>query len=304
MSHFLEECLVKIDSKMHELEDGSEILNLFKESKQLVQDKINGIQNSNRKCYFLCHLGLGDNIIMIGCVRYLSLFYDEVYVISKIHNMENVKSFYADDPSIKVIGISNLYSEHFTLMTVFQSIDKTNTDIFISGFCHKSHFKSSIQHPFFLHHTKYIDNPKIRFQFIRDFYKDINMDANIYHQYFHVPSTAASKMLYDQIKDYKIIFCHTKSSSHEIDVDLSQFTDQSYLVINPNKNMYPLHHPKFEIAQKFVNLRLLDYLDTIKNASAIRMTDSSFCCLIQILESRNELTHSPEIQIIEPRISE
>ena len=46
------------------------------------------------KCLILCHLGLGDNISMIGLCRYLCNYYEEVYLPSKEHNYKNVVSFF------------------------------------------------------------------------------------------------------------------------------------------------------------------------------------------------------------------
>ena len=41
------------------------------------------LNNMMDSCYFISHLGLGDNITMSGAVRYLTFFYKKIYVLTK-----------------------------------------------------------------------------------------------------------------------------------------------------------------------------------------------------------------------------
>ena len=58
-----------------------------------------------------------------------------------------------------------------------------------------------------------------------------------------------------------------------------KFSKNEYLIINPNYNVYKESEPFYDIANTFLNLPLPHYIDTIKNASKVIVTDSSFFCL-------------------------
>jgi hypothetical protein len=274
-----------------------EIIHL-NDSRFLIKNKVNKLTNSKfqeqkgyskRIVYYLSHLGLGDNISMIGCVRFLSLFYDEINVICKKHNDLNVKMFYKDDPSIKTVPIVNDIDIETTLISDFFKKHKCyeNADIFISGFCHTKYFKSKITHPFFKN-MKYVPNPHIKYDHIKGFYSDINLDANIYHEYFYLPRLNESKEIYEKISDKNIIFCHTTASNSRININIDLNLENT-IVVNPNVNMYGLDHKNYELAESFLNRPLLHFVDIILNANVIKIIDSSFCCMILPLSINNKL---------------
>jgi hypothetical protein len=55
--------------------------------------------------YIYHHLGLGDHIICNGLVRYFKEIFGEISVFCKIHNAENVRYMFRDDPGIKIIEV-------------------------------------------------------------------------------------------------------------------------------------------------------------------------------------------------------
>ena len=57
----------------------------------------------------MSHQGLGDMITSIGIVRYLSTCYDEVIVVCKQKNLNNIQKFYKDDSTIKLYSINYIY---------------------------------------------------------------------------------------------------------------------------------------------------------------------------------------------------
>ena len=81
-----------------------------------IKNKINNKLNSNlkeqkgynkKKALFISHLGLGDMFVMCGAVRYYSIIYDEIYVVCKDNNYNNVCMMYKDDENIKIIKIDH-----------------------------------------------------------------------------------------------------------------------------------------------------------------------------------------------------
>ena len=82
--------------------------------KQILKKNINNQINYTiinnykyKKAFVLTHLGLGDNITAIGMVRYLSTCYDEVVVVCKNQNKNNVELFYKDDNNIKIYNVDD-----------------------------------------------------------------------------------------------------------------------------------------------------------------------------------------------------
>lgn len=287
--------MTKDDSKYSSI---CEDIILMNDSRFLIKNKLNKLLNSKfqeqkgypkRSVYLLCHLGLGDNITMVGCVRYLSLFYDEINVICKKRNHHNVKMLYMDDESIKTIPlVDDLSNETNQIRKYFeQNKCYENADVFISGPAHTGHFKSKITHPHFKD-MKYIPNDDIKYWHIKRFFSDIKLNANIYHEYFYLPQLDESKELFNKISDREIVFCHTVSSNVTINVDVDLNVDNR-IVVNPNINMYPVSHKEHELAETFLNLPLLYFLDIILNSNIIKVIDSSFCCIILPLSINNKL---------------
>ena len=249
-----------------------------------IKNKINNILNASlkeqkgynkKKAFILTHLGLGDNITAIPIVRYLSTHYDEVYVVCKTHNAENVRLFYSDDESIKVLDfVNNSYiSPNIGGSSNFEIYTK-DCDKYLVGL----HLDITVRKPF-----NYLPF---------NFYDDLNLPYNIFWKYFYVPSLDNSNKLVNILKDYNIneyIFIHNTSSMGE--VFTINFIEEKFnickndtLIINPCINVYEKDNKFYNIAELFLNKKLLEYKDVIINASKIFMSDSSFFCLAMNLE--------------------
>ena len=50
--------------------------------------------------YLISHNGLGDNLYMIGALRFLLSYYTNIYFICKRQNYANVVLFFSDEPKI------------------------------------------------------------------------------------------------------------------------------------------------------------------------------------------------------------
>lgn len=249
-----------------------------------IKKKINEIANSSlkeqkgykpKKAFVLTHLGLGDNITSIGAVRYLSTVYDIVYVVCKTKYEKNLKLFYEDDASIKLYPVldDKYISPNLGFdINKFKDITK-NMDVYLAG-SHKLSSRTRIsQIPF-------------------SFYYDMGINHTYFWEYFHVNKPKMSLELFNKLKNIdNYIFIHNTSSTHtvfNID-DLNKLKKDNVklninkyktLVINPNINLYSENDEFFNIAEKFVNIPLAYYIDTIINAGTIIVTDSSFFCLI------------------------
>jgi len=239
--------------------------------------------------YFLSHLGLGDNITNIGAINFLLNYYETIYFFCKDNYNENVSLLFVNKPVITVPIDSNDPYDDYTYIKKLNNVEYS--DIFVSGF-HKNRIHSRIAHPQL---NEYVQNDKeynIDYSHIRDFYYDNKLDLSIYYEYFDIESSKSSINLYNDIKNYKIIFMHTESSAKEINldniVDLYKDNDE-YIIICANKNVYDIGCQKYNKVEKYVNEKVAYYIDIIKNAEIIHVVDSCFSCIILPLLKTNRL---------------
>jgi hypothetical protein len=244
------------------------------------------------KAYFLGHNGLGDNITMIGAINFLLNYFEEIYFLCKNIHQENVKLLFYNKPVIIVpFDSKNEQKECKKIINDVINLDST-INIFISGFCHTNYLKSNINHPELINYkltdSKYIVN----YDHIISFYQDIGLNTNIYIDYFDIDSSELSKNCYNIIKDYDIIFFHTQSSGRKINLNIivnQYINDDKKIIICANENIYPNNHNFYEIANKFINLKIINYIDIIKNATEIYCIDSCFSCIVFPLDTGNKL---------------
>lgn len=252
-----------------------------------IKKKINNLCNSElkeqkgyerRKAFVLSHLGLGDNINCIGAVRYLSTCYDEVYVVCKNKNKNNIEMFYSDDLDIKIMSVENDNNISPKLGFNYHEFLKITEgmDLYLSG-----------AHLYTKQHSGFNNLPY-------NFYQDFGISYDVFWKYFHINIPEKSKELYDSVvnngvinnsvKDNKIIFVHNTCSTGTVfDMDkiakILNIDINEYLIINPNKNMYETNDYRYSIVDNFVYQPLSYYLDTIINSSYVILSDSSLFCL-------------------------
>ena len=233
--------------------------------------------------YILSHNGLGDNITMIGAIYFLLDYYENIFFLCKDIYYKQITYIYADNKNIKLIPFDSKNEEIscFNILT-----DKyIGSDIFICGI-HKSYLKKKVTHPQLLsYNTNNFYKLPDRFSFINMFYNDLGLDLSIFINKFNIKLDNVVLDLYKYISNYNdIIFIHSTSSI--IDIDLTNviqkyINDKNSLIICVNKNVYPINHDKYEIANKYVFLpTVFHYIEIIKNATCIHITDSCFSCLV------------------------
>lgn len=238
------------------------------------------------KAYFVSHNGLGDNITNSSAVNFLLQYYETIHFLCKDIYLTNIEYLFADSAVIPVPFDSNNEFSH-----IRHILNNVTDDIFVSG-CHKEYVQKRITHPALLTYKQDDQNYTIDYHHIRTFYYDIGLDISIYYNYFNIKSTDVSKTYYEPIKDYKIIFIHSKSSRGEVNYNnvYETYKDNTdYIMICTNKNMYNKEHAFYEIADKYVNLYVMLYIDIINNAGLFFMVDSCFYCIVYPLMMMNRI---------------
>jgi len=234
--------------------------------------------NKHNTAYFVSHNGLGDNITNIGAVHFLLQYYDTIHFLCKDIYEKNVEYLFSKNAAV-IIHPFDSFNEYAQIKYI---LNNTSDDIFASGI-HKKYIQNRIRHPGLLAYKQNDKNYTIDFCHIRDFYYDIGLDLSIYYDYFEIKSTDVSIKYYDDLKEYKIIFIHSKASNREINVDNvyeAYKNNTEYIMICANKNMYIREHPLHELADKYVNLYVAHYIDIIKHAEIFHIIDSCFSCIV------------------------
>lgn len=242
----------------------------------------------------LTNNGLGDHITSIGAIRFFSTIYDSVHYICKNKNHENVKSIFSDIINLKLIPF-NEKIEPQECQRIVNEKRANNFDILTCGvhICHKKRLRNEklttrlVNNKHYNLDQKYFSSktgevlPFMPIEFVGDFYAQLNLDLSIYYEWFDIKESKDSKKLYDSISKFKIIFTHTKASNSKINLNfvLNKFIQSNdHIVICANENLYS-HGKKRELAQKFVNAPLTNYITTIKNAEEIHLIDSCFSAI-------------------------
>lgn len=208
-----------------------------------------------KNALFLGHQGLGDHILYIGAVRYLSLMYDEFHLVSMhSHNIDNVKSFYADNPTIKVIKTNLCYD--FDTFKTFVDISQYSVIYTVGAYKKGGNISIAV-------------SPD-------RWYEQLNIDPNIRLSHFFVPNTPESIKLYETI-NVPYIFIQQKSSDKL--TNLVKWDINEILTIDPNINLYTHDHKWYALANTFVNKPFYQYYEIIRHAKQIHMVDSSFYCM-------------------------
>jgi hypothetical protein len=228
-----------------------------------VKKMINTISNSNLKeqkgyaktqAFFYGHLGLVDMFWMNGAVRYLATAYDEVIIVCKRNNEIAVRMMYSDNPCIKFFMVDD---DIYPFAPRAQYLRDEGYVVYSCGF-----------------HT---EKPLI-YDFPNSFYDDVKMPREYRSYFFYVPDFKEGQQLLEKIQDVSkdYILIHQQSSQKTIDVFSKLNTE--LLVLDINKNNYPLGHKFYDVAQLVVNQPMLHYKQLIEHAKEIYCLESSFYC--------------------------
>lgn len=215
-----------------------------------------------KEAFVLSHLGLGDNICLLGAVTYLTTIYDKVIFVVAKANEKNIRLFIKDIPKVELYLVNadnEISPEYGCSIEKFLEVSD-GRKLFLSG----SHIRN--------HHNLSL--------FPLCFYSDMNLDKSIFYEYFKLPKIFDSNL--QKVLDLKlpIIFCHDNSSAGFADILNRQHINiDENIIINPCRNIYAEEHRFHKVAETYVFLPLVNYIPIIENSDAMFITDSSFWCL-------------------------
>lgn len=256
------------------------------------------------KALLVSHNGLGDNLFMIGALRFLLNFYSEIEFLCKNKYFKNVEKFFSDEPKIICTGFNDNCEFEEVKRKIRQEIG--NKDILTCGL-HNNVFKPLISNEKFKNFSpepeKYtIDYDQIKtpgfYDFIKGFYTDIKLNLNHFFEHYELPETEKSKKLYESVKDYYLIFIQSTSSDGKKlnlkNIMEKHLNDDKSLLICNDENLYDKEHKNYEIANKFVyinnkDLTVLDYKDVIEKSDEIYIIDSAFTGVVLPYVKNNKL---------------
>ena len=234
--------------------------------------------------YLVSHNGLGDNLFMIGGLRFLLNFYNTVYFLCKNKYYNDIKPFFEDS---NIICIA--FNENNEINEIKKIINSaySNNDVFVCGPCHKSYLKSKITNKKYLEYKTIDKNYTINFDtidtkiystydFIEGFYKDLYLNLTYFYEYFYIPITEKSLELYNLVKRYNIIFIQIScSDGRKLNITnlLNKYIyDNNTILISCNNNLYKSIQNKSEdILEKYticekilLNSKIINYNENQK----------------------------------------
>ena len=214
------------------------------------------------KVFLYSHLGLGDMFWMNGAVRYLATAYDDVIIVVKEQNKENVRQMYLDDPSISFFVIPD-DGALYPFWEKKKQLEAAGMTALACGY--------------------HIPGPV--YEFPHSFYDDLKMPREIRTRYFHVPMFPEAEALYNVYTGHPYILVHQQSSIKSIPIwDHVNSLNATTLILDINNNHYPEGHPYFALAAQAVGKPLLQYTKLLENATEIHLLESSLYCLAHHLD--------------------
>ena len=299
---YLCSCLTFINEKIWDMQDeirdcknvGEEHYRLcisileYNDMRFRIKNKINCNANSNfkeqkgynaKKALLLPHLGLGDEFTMVGAVRELSLRYDEVIIVSKTRNKNNVQVLYEDDPSIRILDVESdiMISPNFgcknSVLTVYKS---AGYDILLCGM-HKNALGTKVHN---LNKEKVGNRP-----FWEQFYYDIGLNYHDRFIYSYVSTNDRQIDLFNKLASItgekrEYIFIHDKKGINEI--KNIQCDDDTY-IFNVNNNYYQADHKFGKLWPNFSD-PIMNFKLILENAKEIHLINSSYLCFASLLD--------------------
>lgn len=121
-----------------------------------------------------------------------------------------------------------------------------------------------------------------------NFYNDFGLDYSVYEEEFNLPSEIINDDTYSSLLDgIDYNFVMGTSSTKDVTDEIVESIEDDFLVISPSKNVYDEDDDRYQLAEKFLNLPLLDYVNVIKNAKGVYLIDSSFSLLSKFVASED-----------------
>lgn len=247
-------------------------------------------------CVVVSHNGLGDNLFMIGALRFLCNYYNKIYFLCKNKYYKDVSLFFDTDNIICISFDEN--NERNDILNIINNKYNTN-DILVCGPYHKTYLKNKITNELFLNYKtiekgytiNYDSINSVDYSFIEGFYKDIHLNLTQFYDYFELPSTNESISYYNDIKEYYIIFiqllCSEGIKLNITNLLQKYLNDEKVILITNTDNLYDINNnsdhikKKYNICKKILyNSRIINYKDIIINSDEIYIIASSFTGIV------------------------
>jgi hypothetical protein len=117
------------------------------------------------------------------------------------------------------------------------------------------------------------------------FYRQLGVDWEAATNRFFVPFSFKGRWLRDLLTYIPYIFIHDISSTGSAGKLLEDAVNKQrdkFFLVNPEKNMYPVGHVFYDLAEQFLReargLTLIDYKGVIEGAAELHMITSCFFC--------------------------
>lgn len=242
-----------------------------------------------KNAILVSHNGMGDNLFMIGALRFLLKFYQKIQFLCKNKYLKNIELFFSDESRIICRG----FDENHEFREIKRILKKElkKKDILTCGEFNKT-FRPMISNRKFLEYRTDIERYNLDYDQInsqnyapiKNFYTDINLNLNHFFEYFKLPETEESKKLYENVKDYYLIFIQsTCSDGRKLNLENvmeKYLNDEKSLLICNDENLYDKDHKKYEIANEFVLRNIIDLVEIIKQSDEIYIIDSCFTGIV------------------------
>jgi len=227
-------------------------------------------------CIVIPHNGLGDHINTVSMCNYLSTIYDNVYHLCNPKISNNLKFFY-NNPKVIIYELNIDYFENFFTDNLFERVQ----NIYVLGFHQDNAFVRNLVNKNIYGLENKFDPNTIP----HSFYRQVNIDVNVFYNFMSFPHIEESIQLYNLVKDIDYYFISESTSGGDTFSINNIISEQNInmdntLVINPVKNYYNENHRFYTLANYFVMKPVAFYVKILENASKIIVSNSCFFCLL------------------------
>ena len=232
--------------------------------------------------YLVSHNGLGDNLYMVGALRFLAPYYKTLFFLCKDIYLANVERFFTGT-NIRCLAF-NSRDEYADIRRILAG---AVGDVFVCGPCHKHYLRGRVTTQIECAPSKYtIDHDQLtskNYSFIEGFYRDAGLTLTHCFDYFSLPRTQGAADMWARASGFHTIFVQLKASDgRRLDISRlrERLTEEGVLVACNDENLYPPISEKFALAQTFVFQPIVHYTDLIQNCAEIYIIDSCFIGLV------------------------
>ena len=246
---------------------------------------------------FCSHMGLGDVVLNVGIINLLLNFYETVHYFCKREYVCNISTMFANKPAVRLVPVDEF--ENQIIISNMARFNFNTTDCILAGMMKQIHpaLKTRIKNEQFNEYVQRFGTTAVQktlYAHIGYIHSDAGVKWDVCLKYYDVHVPEESRMHYQTIQQYTIVFMHEIASTAST-FDFSKIIDRyvhlpNCVIICANRNVYPAAHPMHAVAQPFVNLPFMFYYDTIRNATDIHVVDSCFSCIPFILKSMNAIS--------------